>query len=232
MIKNDAGTSKSLSTIIEGESLLNDGSAIVAYDILRELVVPGTTVTATQIFLKFCQIALGGPALGFIVGKLAVFCLSHIFNDAVIEITVTLSAAYLTYYLAEVVLHVSGLLAVVILGVVISAEKASISPEVEGFVHRFWEMLSYFANTVIFIVVGLVITERAASHIEEQDWFHILVTYVGATFFRLVMIVLFSPLLSRLGYGLKWQEVIVMTWGGLRGAVGLALALLVAQQEG
>ncbi|XP_023229059.1 sodium/hydrogen exchanger 10-like [Centruroides sculpturatus] len=228
----ELGTSKSLSTIIEGESLLNDGSAIVAYDILRELVVPGTTVTATQIFLKFCQIALGGPALGFIVGKLAVFCLSHIFNDAVIEITVTLSAAYLTYYLAEVVLHVSGVLAVVILGVVISADEASISPEVEGFVHRFWEMLSYLANTVIFIVVGLVITERAASHIEEQDWFHIIVTYIGATVFRLVMIVLFSPLLSRLGYGLKWQEVIVMTWGGLRGAVGLALALLVAQQEG
>lgn len=228
----ELGASKPLSTIIEGESLLNDGSAIVAYEILIELVLPGTTVTAMQIFLKFCQIALGGPALGFIVGKLAVFCLSHIFNDAVIEITVTLSAAYLTYYLAEVVLNVSGVLALVILGLVISSDEASISPEVEGFVHRFWEILSYLANTVIFIVVGLVITERAASHIQDQDWFHILVTYIGATVFRLVMIVLFSPLLSRLGYGLKWQEVIVMTWGGLRGAVGLALALLVAQQDG
>lgn len=132
----EIGTSKTLSTLVEGESLLNDGSAIVAYSVLIELVVPGTDIDARSILVKFCQISLGGPALGYVMGKISVFCLSRVFNDAMIEITITLSSAYITYYLAEAVLKVSGVLALVALGVVISGEKDSISPEVEVFVHK------------------------------------------------------------------------------------------------
>lgn len=227
----DVGTSKILTTIIDGEALLNDGSAIVIYEVLVELAVPGRSMTAADIAWMFCRISFGGPLLGILVGKMSVWYLSKVFNDSVIEITITLSAAYITYYLAETVLQVSGVLAVVALGVVISANKVSISPEVEEFVHSFWEMLSYLANTLIFIIVGIVITERSVSFIEKNDLFLILITYIAITVFRLLMIGMLSPILTRLGYGLKWQDAIIMTWGGLRGAVGLALALSVAESR-
>ncbi|CAN8032148.1 unnamed protein product, partial [Ixodes persulcatus] len=227
----NTGTSKILTTIIDGEALLNDGSAIVIYEVLMELAMPGKSMTGNEMAWMFCRIAFGGPLLGFIMGKIAVWSLSKVFNDSVIEITITLSSAYVTYYLAENVFYVSGVLAVVALGVVISANKVSISPEVEEFVHSFWEMLSYLANTLIFIIVGVVITERSLSFIEKNDLFLILITYIGITVFRLVMIGILSPILTRLGYGLKWQDAVVMTWGGLRGAVGLALALSVAESR-
>lgn len=227
----DVGTSKILTTIIDGEALLNDGSAIVIYEVLVELAVPGRSMTAAEIAWMFCRIAFGGPLLGIVMGKLSVWSLSKVFNDSVIEITITLSSAYITYYLAETTLHVSGVLAVVALGVVISANKVSISPEVEEFVHSFWEMLAYLANTLIFIIVGIVITERSVSFIEKNDLFLILITYIAITVFRLLMIGMLSPILTRLGYGLKWQDAIIMTWGGLRGAVGLALALSVAESR-
>ncbi|XP_064484392.1 sperm-specific sodium:proton exchanger-like isoform X2 [Ornithodoros turicata] len=227
----DVGTSKILTTIIDGEALLNDGSAIVIYEVLMELAVPGMSMTPAEIGWMFVRIAIGGPLLGIVFGKVAVWSLARVFNDAVIEITITLSSAYLTYYVAEAVLGVSGVLAVVALGVIISANKVSISPEVEEFVHSFWEMLSYLANTLIFIIVGVVITERSVSYIEKNDLFLILITYIGITVFRLVMIGVLSPILTRLGYGLKWQDAIIMTWGGLRGAVGLALALSVAENR-
>ncbi|CAN8000654.1 unnamed protein product [Ixodes hexagonus] len=182
----DVGTSKILTTIIDGEALLNDGSAIVIYEVLMELAMPGKSMTGKSLAWMFCRIAFGGPLLGFVMGKVAVWSLSKVFNDSVIEITITLSSAYVTYYLAENVCYVSGVLAVVALGVVISANKVSISPEVEEFVHSFWEMLSYLANTLIFIIVGVVITERSLSFIEKNDLFLILITYIGITVFRCI----------------------------------------------
>ena len=64
---------------------------------------------------------------------------------------------------------VSGVMAVVVLGVILSANRTSISPEVETFLHRFWDMLAYLANTLIFLIVGVVITERAINSVTPQD---------------------------------------------------------------
>jgi len=100
--------------MIEGESLLNDGVAILLYEIFESIVeTPEQHDLALHVLQKFCQITLGGPAFGFFMAKIAVFCLSRIFNDATVEITITLVAAYLTYYIGEAILGVSGVMAVV-----------------------------------------------------------------------------------------------------------------------
>ncbi|OQR78208.1 sodium/hydrogen exchanger 7-like, partial [Tropilaelaps mercedesae] len=193
------------------------------------MLIPGNEMNAGGVMFMFCRISIGGPVLGYVMGKLTIFLLAKVFNDSVIEITITISSAYIAYYLAEITFHVSGVLAVVALGTVLSANKVAISPEVEEFVHSFWEMMSYLANTLIFIIVGVLITEQALRYIEQNDLFLILVTYIAVTVFRFFMIGVLSPFLCRLGYGLQWQDAVVMTWGGLRGAVGLALALSVAR---
>ena len=90
--------------MIEGESLLNDGVAILLYEIFEHIVVePHAEGLALSIVRKFCQITLGGPVFGFFMAKIAVLCVSVIFNDATVEITVTLVAAYLTYYIGEAI---------------------------------------------------------------------------------------------------------------------------------
>ena len=91
----------------------------------------------------FPQVALGGFALGLVAGKITVFWLQHVFNDGLVEITITLVSTYLTYYIGQFVLNVSGVLAVVMLGLEIKQHKTSISPEVEVFLHRYmfiWRM--------------------------------------------------------------------------------------------
>ncbi|XP_015758289.1 PREDICTED: sodium/hydrogen exchanger 10-like, partial [Acropora digitifera] len=92
---------------------------------------------------------------------------------------------------------------------------------------RFWEMLAYLANTLIFIMVGVVIMEKALNSLDEYDLFLLVVGYFGITVIRGLVMMAFSPILMRIGYGLSWQNAVVTAWGGLRGAVGLALALQV-----
>ncbi|XP_033119377.1 sodium/hydrogen exchanger 10-like [Anneissia japonica] len=227
----DLGASKQLGTIIEGESLLNDGCSIVVFTIFKEMAIPGQSKTATEIIVYFIRVALGGPAFGFLMAKFTTFWLSRIFNDALAEITITLASTYLTFYIGESIIKVSGVLAVVVLGLVVNAERTSISPEVEVFLHRFWEVLAYVANTLIFFLVGVVITERAMENVDPIDWFYMFTIYVGINIIRAIVIAIFSPILARIGYGLSWRNAVVMAWGGLRGAVGLALALLVEQTD-
>jgi NhaP-type Na+/H+ or K+/H+ antiporter len=82
-------------------------------------------------------VALGGFFFGLVIGKIVVFWLQRVFNDAMVEITITLASTYLTYYIGEEVLGVSGVLAVVMLGIEINSQKTSISPEVEVFLHKY-----------------------------------------------------------------------------------------------
>lgn len=104
--------------------------------------------------------------------------LAFVFNDALVEISITFVVTYMTFYVAEELLHVSGVLAVVVLGVMMRATASNrISPEVHVPLHVFWEMLEYFANTLIFIYSGVIIAveicESAVRRMEEnlvKDW--------------------------------------------------------------
>ncbi|XP_071121113.1 sperm-specific sodium:proton exchanger-like isoform X2 [Mytilus edulis] len=233
---SDLGASKKLAMVIEGESLLNDGAAIVFFNVFLKLTTEDSGISdihskGGEIVLYFLQVALLGPLWGYVMAKCTLFFLSRVFNDALIEITITLASTYLTYYIGEEFLKVSGVLAVVVLGVRMSAEKTMISPEVEKFLHRFWETLAYIANTLIFIIVGMVISEKAIFEIHGLDWFYMFSLYFGIFVIRGLVIAIFSPILRHTGYGMSWKEGIVMTWGGLRGAVSLALALQVAHHD-
>lgn len=94
-------------------------------------------MTGLDIFLYLLRVALGGPVFGYVMARLTILWLSHVFNDAVVEITITLASTYFTYYVGDVLLEVSGVLAVVTLGIEINARRTSISPEVEVFLLKY-----------------------------------------------------------------------------------------------
>ncbi|GIY70155.1 hypothetical protein CDAR_176551, partial [Caerostris darwini] len=89
-------------------------------------------------------------------------------------------------------------------------------------------LLAVYANTLIFVIVGILITVHLSTGYEAKDTLLVFVTYIFLTFLRGIMIAIFYPILKRTGYGLTWKESIILSWGGLRGAVGLALALMFA----
>ncbi|MBI9067908.1 MAG: cation:proton antiporter [Salinivirgaceae bacterium] len=219
------GASKKLGTLIEGESLLNDGTAIVIFMVFF-LGLTGAS-TGNLPITDFFRVSVGGILLGIIIGGVTIAWVKRVFNDAMVEITVIVVAAYLTFYIAEDFFHISGVLGLVALGLAMaSVGKTRISPGVEHFLHEFWELAAFFANTLIFIIVGVVIAQRAV--LTANNFLILLIIYIGITIIRAIVIAIFFPVMKRLGYGISKKDSYVLWWGALRGAIGLALALVVA----
>lgn len=228
----ELGASKKLSTLIDGESLLNDGVAIVIFTVFLEYVRMGAGLEALDMAVlsqSFMKTVVGGTIIGLIIAATTIAWVRRVFNDALVEITVLVIAAYLTFYIAEHFLHVSGILGLMALGLVMSGVgRSRISPQVEHFLHNFWEMAAYLANTLIFIIVGVLIAERTV--FSGRDVLNLLLLYVAIHFIRAVMIAVFYPLLQRFGYGIAPKDTVILWWGALRGALGLCLCLLVMQE--
>jgi sodium/hydrogen exchanger 10/11 len=228
----ELGVNPQLGTLIEGESLLNDGTAVVVFLVLIEAVRAGAwTIGWGELFWEFCRMSILGTLFGYAYGLVSLEFTSRVFNDAPVEIAVTLSSAYLVFYLAEE-FHMSGILAVVALGVSYSKHgQTKISSEVQHFMHEFWEMLGYLANTLIFTITGVeVVAQSVAQNFGRFD--HLFVCYCVCTVVRGTLMFGSLPLFKRMRYGFSWQEALVCTWGGLRGAIGLALGLVVLNTEG
>ncbi len=232
----ELGASKKLGTLIEGESLLNDGTAIVIYLVLIGTVTGTANPDAGALapLFQFFIVALGGIATGLLIGWLTIGWVKRAFNDAMIEINVIVVAAFLTFFIAEYFFHVSGVLGLVALGLVMaSIGRTRISPEVEHFLHEFWELAAFIANTLIFIIVGVVIAEQAvfSGKVNGKDFIILGLIYIGIHVVRAIVLFIFYPAMKRIGYGLPVKDSKVLWYGALRGAIGLALALMVAGQE-
>jgi len=227
-ILKEMGASKKLGTLIEGESLLNDGTAIVFFLVFLALIT-GSGNDASP-FVQFLKVSFGGVIVGLVFGWIAIVWVKKVFNDALVEITVMIASAYITFFVAEHFFHVSGVLGLVTLGLLIGGiGRTRISPEVEHFLHEFWELAAFIANTLIFIIVGVVIANRIV--FSAKDFLILGLIYIGIHIVRAIVILLLYPFMKNSGYGLPKKDAYVLWWGALRGAVGLALALIVAGEN-
>ncbi len=224
----ELGASKKLGTLIEGESMLNDGTAIVLFMVFFAAITG--EVSGSSPVVEFLRVILGGTAIGLFFAWIVIAWVRKVFNDAMIEITVIIAAAYLTFFVAEHFFHVSGVLGVVTLGIAMAGVgKTRISPEVEHFLHEFWELAAFIANTLIFIIVGVVIANQAK--ITMNNVVMLLLIYVGVHIARGIMIAILYPFMRKTGYGLSVKNSYILWWGALRGAIALALALIVSAEE-
>lgn len=227
----EVSSRKRLETLIEGESLLNDGAAIVLFTLFYSLASNSGESYPSLLSISgtFVSVTLFGLLIGLTVGGLILFWIGRLFNQALIEITLTISGAYIAYFIAENIFHVSGVMAVVALGLLLSSHgRTIISPEVAGFLHHFWQMMAHIANTLIFILVGIIIASRIRLDVTEW-WITLAGLYIAIQFIRALMVCTLMPILKRIGIGLSKDKSIILIWGGLRGAVSLALALMIAQ---
>jgi CPA1 family monovalent cation:H+ antiporter len=211
------GVPKRLRVLLEGESLFNDGTAIVVFELVLVMALAGAASFNISIVLTdFILVAGGGLVVGLLLGSLVSALIMRI-DDYLIETTLTSVLAFGSYLIAEA-LGFSGVLAVVAAGLVNgNIGPRGMSPTTRIVVINFWEYAAFLANTFIFLLIGLQVELPALF----EYWQFILWAIAAVLVARLVSIYGLS-LLGR-GIPLKWQH--VLYWGGLRGAISLALVL-------
>jgi len=209
------GVPKRLQLLIEGESLFNDGTAIVVFNLMVTIALTGYFSLADSV-INFVLVAGGGLVIGFVLGLLISLAISTIDNP-LLETTFTSVLAFGSYILAEQ-FHVSGVLAVVAAGVVSgNLGPQRMAPTTRILVYNFWEYAAFLANSFIFLLIGLQID----LNILFSDWNAILWAILAVLVARAASIYG----LSWIGSGVPMRFKHVLYWGGLRGAISLALAL-------
>jgi len=223
-----------LSTIIEGESLFNDGVAGSLYQVFLALVlasVHGSPVTGIQAWLTgigmFLLEAGGGVLLGLLCGFIISRLVRHI-DDPLIETTITLVTAYGVYLLADT-LHTSGILAVILAALVLGSygRSTGMSEQTLATVDNFWSVIAFLANALLFLLVGVELNPVRFFTTQSIASFLLIagITIVTVLLARFVM-VLALPRHAPPARGKflpSWRFIIF--WSGLRGALSLALVL-------
>jgi CPA1 family monovalent cation:H+ antiporter len=225
------GVDKRLSIIMEGESLFNDGVAIVIFNLALSAAAvvaltdaTGPAINLPSAVLEFLRVALGGVAVGLSLGFVVSFLILKNVDDHLIETATTVALAFGAYVLAER-FHLSGILAVVAAGLMVgNIGTLNTSPTTQLTLENFWEFLAYVANSLVFLLIGLEI--QIAQLLEFAV--PILVAVLAVLLSRAITVYSLTALNNRLTpphrhVSRAYQH--VMFWGGLRGAISLALAL-------
>lgn len=219
---------KSLETKIAGESLFNDGIAVVLFIVLLRMVSGTETIDGWQIGLLFVIEAVGGVLFGLLIGWLAYRMLKGMDNYQV-EVMITLALVMGGYALANVI-HVSGPIAVVVAGLLIGnhGRALAMSAKTRSHLDNFWELLDEILNAVLFVLIGLEILILVFT---GQTLIAGLIAIPLVLLARLISVSLPVTLLRR-RRTFSPHVIKILTWGGLRGGISVALALsLPAGQE-
>lgn len=242
-VLQEVGASQKLACVIDGESLMNDGSALVIFLVLQK-IVEGQAVTVGGAIAQFCLLAVVGMLLGIVCGFLTSWLLEHIFRDPTLTTIVTLLSAYSSYYVADRLVGASGLLAVVCNGFTMSLIGGrDITMRVEDSMHAFWGVLEWGANTILFVWMGIVLAivlppsheetpiTSLQVHLVPSDAGYVVLLFLWLQVCRAILLLLCWIPFNYTGYPMTWRTFLVFLWGGLRGAVGMVMALFVFLDE-
>ncbi len=214
---------KKIEINIVGESLFNDGVGVVIFFTLLQIAKLGVeNVTVADVALLFLQEAVGGIVFGLLLGYL-MFKLLKSIDDYEVEVMITLAMVMGGYFLAHY-FHTSGPLAMVVAGLFMGSsglKQDAMSERTELYVDKFWELIDVLMNAVLFVLIGLEILILEIHH-----------NYIWAGLLAIVYVLLarFITISFLVKISKKWVAVdkeapLIMTWGGLRGGLSIAMAL-------
>jgi CPA1 family monovalent cation:H+ antiporter len=229
----DLNAPKRLNVLVDGESLLNDATAIVAASILLGMLTTGGDPNIVAGLLDFFVVFLGGVVVGAVIGRLFCWLMGAFKRQALVVLTLTLALPFLAFVVAEHFLHVSGVMAVVASGLTVgSVGRRLIPPQAFVEVEHAWHQLAFWATSLIFVLVGIAAPGLLGPHALEY-WDEIVILIVAATAARVLIVSGLLPMFSRgPGRSVSGAYQAIMIWGGLRGGVSLALTLVVLESPG
>jgi CPA1 family monovalent cation:H+ antiporter len=230
-IFRDIGAPARLTRLVGGESLLNDAAAITVFAVLFGMLQGTGTGSVVPTALAFLWTFVGGIVAGFLGARLAVLLLAWLRELKFAQVTLTLGLPYVVFIASEQALGVSGVVAAVTAGLVCSAiGEGRVAPADWRFLNDVWEQLAFWASCLVFLLAALLAPELLAGA-SWHDAVLLAVLVAAALAARALVLYGLLPAFSWLGLGQRidhrYQAVIL--WGGLRGAVTLALALAVQE---
>lgn len=236
-ITKGLGLSHKTKTILEGESLVNDASALVAYR-FAVAAVTGSAFVFWKASVEFIILMAGGFLVGMVLGRILSIILQRVKENAVVTISFMLLMPFLTYLIAEE-LHVSGVIAVVVLGLGIADFSSKIFPkQLKVQSKTIWDIIIFLLNGLIFILIGLefpyLIRNIDQSQILPYIGYSFIITIV-ALLIRMVRVFLQQINLKRAFQKgsrrvsenslLDFNTSLIISWSGMRGIVSLAIAI-------
>lgn len=226
-ILKSAGAPRSLETKITGESLFNDGVAVVVFLVLVQIASGEADVTAWSVIALFAQEAVGGLIFGGLIGGLAFVMLRQVDNYQT-EVLITLALATGGYAMAEA-LHLSAPIAIVVAGLLIGnhGRDSAMSARTIEHIDSFWELVDESLNAVLFVLIGLELLIITL----HPDYL-----WAGLIAIPLVLVVRYVSVGLPVLVMQRFREfspgvISIMTWGGLRGGISVALALSLPHSE-
>ncbi len=221
-----------LARIIEGESLLNDAAAIALFGLFMGFVMLGLPdPDLGDALASFPVLILGGAATGWFLARIAVWIMALFRRHELAQVSISAALPYLAYIIAEQSVGASGVIAVVASGLTMNlTAPGRLPPQVWANLRELWDVLAHWAGALIFILAALLIP-RLLEQVLWQDVLLVAVVILAAVTARAVILFLLLPLMTKSQLSPKVERPyrIAILWGGLRGAVTLALALAVTE---
>jgi len=229
----EVGAPRRLTTIVEGESLLNDAAAIALFGFLLTAVLQPARFDAVEAAFDFLLSFLGGGAVGALFGRLAAVLVGRLDRGGPAEVTANLALAYLSYAVSDLYVGVSGVVATVVAGLVFgTAVRARLAGATWDRLRSIWAQLGFWASSLVFVLAaGLVPSNLAESR--ASDLWGLGALLLGALLARLLVLYGVMPFVAGIGRRgpIDHRYSLVILWGGLRGAVTLALTLSVTENR-
>jgi CPA1 family monovalent cation:H+ antiporter len=232
-IFRDVGAPARLTRLVEGEALLNDAAAIALFVVLLGMIMSGREPNIGAGALEFLISFLGGAALGVAAGRGLLLVVPWLRDDRLAEASLTVALAYLAFIAGERLFHVSGVVTVLVAGLTVSAlGQARISPHSWTFLSDLWEQIAFWARSLVFVLASILVPKLLLD-MDLRDVVLAVVLIAAAFAARLLVLFALLPPLSffNLTQPISMPYKLAIAWGGLRGALTLALALAVTENR-
>src|SRR5689334_11563447 len=229
----DVGAPSRLTRLVAGEALLNDAAAIALFSLLLTIQLGGQGGGAGTAALTFIRQFAGGLIFGYVCARIVASWFSWLQDLRLAQVSLTVALPYLAFIIGERALGVSGVVSAVSAGLVLNAiGQPRITPGDWLFLHDVWEQIAFWASSLIFVLASLLVP-RLVTNVGWHDVLMLTVLVLAALVARALVLYVLIPILTalRLSQQIDNKFKAVILWGGLRGAVTLALALAVTEND-
>lgn len=230
-ILREVGAPLRLSRLLEGEALLNDAAAIVLFSLLIEMLTKGVQPNFAEGVRHFLVEFIGGIALGVVAGRIYGAILPRLGGSRMAEVTLTVALPYIVYLIGDDIAHVSGVVTVASAGLTAGVVgRVRLAPDNWEYLEQVWEQIGFWASSLVFVIACALVPRLLTGVVVADSWL-LAIAVAAALLSRAAVLFGLLPLLTslRLAQQVSGAYKAAIVWGGLRGAITLALALSVTE---
>ncbi|MCP3032281.1 sodium:proton antiporter [Halobacillus sp. A1] len=227
ILKQSTGDEK-MADVVEGESLINDGTSIVIFSVVTGMFLTNESFSISSFFGEFLLVSLGGIAIGLLFGWMFSKAI-HFTHHREYQVMLSIVVAYGIFNLAESI-HLSGVLATVFAGIMLSFEFGRTIKEdhFRESLDSFWGIVEISILSLLFLLIGI----EAANHLSFDYWGLAVLIFIASLLVRFVIIAGTIQLFPMWRKEISWQESLILSWSGLKGSMSVFLILSLATQAG